>query len=455
MWRNIRDWVSEFPPGRVPLLLLTLAILTGGAVLVRSTTIHERPIQIWTFTYLAQVEFGDTLADHPLRDQIKIQNLGAAMFDRLALAILTQTELPTLVEVEQSRVGRYLRGDQADIPFVDLTSRIEAEGWLGKVVPARFARYAVDGHIFGIPHDLHPIVLVYRPDVLATLGVTPDEIQTWDDLVAVAQRFHRPGARGTSDWRYGIAFQTTEAWDFLMLLWQRGGDVFDTHGNVIIDNPLAVDTLERYVAFFAADPPVAGTKLTSWAEDYQALAGGQFLFYAAPDWQLAAMQQDARTILAGKVQCMPLPAWESGGRRTSTSGGTAMLIPKGAGDPNTAWQLAKDLYFNRAALIERFKNQSIVPALTTVYDDPAFAAPVPFFQDQQLGLLLTRLAHEVPPVNGSPYLPEASKYLNIAMPDVLDGTLTPEAALQHVAAQIKATIARDDAALRAAQQREH
>ncbi len=483
MLHKLQDIVEGFPPGRVPLLLLTLAVLSAGAIIYREAATTDRALTVWTFTHIASEEFKDTLEGHPRwqlvgrgasrmagdegdtappytatatrpgpeRVPVRLSNLGGAMFDRLALAIMTRTELPNLVEVEQAFVGRYLRGPAAHIPFVDLTERLKSEDWYGKVVPARFARYSVEGRIFGIPHDVHPMVLVYRPDVLADLGYTPADLATWEGFKQAARDFYRPGATGTSAWRRGIALHTTEGWDFLMLLWQRGGDVFDAQGDVIIDDPLAIDTLEFYVSLFNEETPVAGGKLSDLIEDCRALANGQFLAYAAPDWMLAAMQLNAETILKGKVKCIPLPAWETGGRRTSTAGGTAMFIPADAKRTDESWTLAKDLYFNEDALIKRFRKQNIIPALTTVYDHSVFDEPLPFFQGQAVGRLLTELAPEVPPINGSPYTPEASKYLDIVIPQVLKGSRTPAEALDDVARKLRAVMARDRAAIQAAQ----
>lgn len=451
MWRRFWDKVDEFPPGRVPLLLLVLAVASGAIVAVRSVLPRSAVLTVWTFTHIASEEFRQRLADHPDRDRIRLVNLGTALFDRLALAIMTRTELPDLVEIEQGHVGRFLRGPVEHIPFVDLTERIEREGWADRCVRARFARYTVGGRIFGLPHDLHPMVLVYRPDVLAALGRRPEDLATWEDFVAAARDFYRPGPLGGAEWRRGLALSTVEGHGFLALLWQRGGDIFDADGRVIIDSPLAVDTLEFYVELLRGDPPAAGPALSSWMEDFAALARGQFLAYPAPDWMLAAMQLDARTLLEGRVRCMPLPAWQPGGRRTSTGGGTALFIPRGCADVERAWATATLLYFDRESLIRRFRTQTIVPPLHTVFDDPVFDEPLPFFQGQRVGRLLTGLAHEVPPVHGSPYMPEAYTLLNSVFADVAAGRRAPAAALAEVARALRAVIARDARAVAAAE----
>jgi ABC-type glycerol-3-phosphate transport system substrate-binding protein len=158
---------------------------------------------------------------------------------------------------------------------------------------------------------------------------------------------------------------------------------------------------------------------------------------------LTTMQLDAADALGGKIRVMPLPAWEPGGRRTSTVGGTAMFIPKGCPRVDEAWALAKFLYFDRESLVQRFRTQNIVPPLQTVYDDPVFDEPVAFFQGQRVGQLLTELAAEVPPVNGSPYSPEGFTLLHSVIPDVVAQRRSPGEALRAVAAELRALIARD------------
>lgn len=406
-----------------------LAVGSGGALLLRGTYSREVALDIWTFTHIAGVEFKERITHHPQAEEIRIQNLGAAMFDRLALSIMTQTELPDLVEIEQSYVGRYIRGPVEHIPFVDLTERIVAEGWDERVVKARFARYSVEGRIFGIPHDIHPMVLLYSPAVLAELGATPDDLATWDALVEVAKRFYRPGAMGTDEWRRGLALSTSEGFDFMTMLWQRGGDAFDAQGEVIINNDVAVDTLAFYMSLLYSDPPVAGSKLTGLIEDWAAVERGQFLVYPAADWMLAAMQLDMQN-MSGKVQILPLPAWERGGRRTSTVGGTAMFIPRGVKDVDASWEMLKYLYFDHQSLMDRFRRQSIVPPLRDTYSDPAFSEPSDFFQGQPIGQLLTELADEVPPVRGSPYLSDAFTLMNAVISDALTVAETEAVRLQ-------------------------
>ncbi len=444
------DWMDSFPPGRVPLLLLVLTIASAAAVAARSAATQEPVATIWTFTHLSAQEFERRLPAHPDGDRIKLHNLGRAICDRLSLAIMTDTGLPDLVEIEQSELGRFLRGPMENLPFVDLTDRVRSEGWDSKCVEARFAKYSLNGRIFGIPHDLHPVVLVYQPDRLKELGYKPEDLTTWADWVAAAGTLSQPGQQGAEDWRYGLALSTVECFDFLMLLWQRGGDVFDAQGKVTLDSELAIETLEFYVSLLKADPPLAGSQLSGWSEDFAALSRGQFVALLAPDWMLATMQLDAGSLLSGSVRCMPLPAWEPGGRRTSTSGGAMMGIPRGCPDVERAWELIKFLYLDQDALVERFRELTIVPPLRSAFDDPAFDQESDFFSGQRVGRLLTTLAEQVPPVQGSAYSPEAYALLNAVFADVIKGQVSPRDALTGVARGLREAIERDRLAVEAA-----
>jgi ABC-type glycerol-3-phosphate transport system substrate-binding protein len=106
--------------------------------------------------------------------------------------------------------------------------------------------------------------------------------------------------------------------------------------------------------------------------------------------------------LSGKMALMPLPAWTSGGRRTSTWGGTGLMIMKQTRHPDLAWELAKYLYFDTAELGGRFMATNILPALKDAWNLPEFDTPFPYYSNQRVGQVYAALAPETPPVYSSP-----------------------------------------------------
>jgi arabinosaccharide transport system substrate-binding protein len=143
----------------------------------------------------------------------------------------------------------------------------------------------------------------------------------------------------------------------------------------------------------------------------KAMKDGLALFYIAPDWRTGSIELEAPN-LRGLFKVMPLPAWEKGGRRTSTWGGSGLAITKSTKDVELAWDFAKLLYFGRAELGRRYAHTNILPALKDSWTLPELAVPRPFFRGQQIGLAYAHVAPDVPEDWSTPYKTRAQDRLN-------------------------------------------
>ena len=170
------------------------------------------------------------------------------MHDKLLAAMLSNFGAPDLVEVEITSIGRFLKGAIDEVGFVDLRPRLESEGWMDRLVVSRFTPWSYRGRIYGIPHDLHPVVLLYRDDLFKAAGVEMTEVKTWDDFIAAGKKATRDlDGDGKVD-QYAIVLDRRTESDYFSLLLQQGGGFFDEDGNVIIDSELAIETLEFFTA---------------------------------------------------------------------------------------------------------------------------------------------------------------------------------------------------------------
>ena len=130
---------------------------------------------------------------------------------------------------------------------------------------------------------------------------------------------------------------------------------------------------------------------------------GLALFYCAPDWRTMQFEFDIPSV-KGKMGLMPMPAWEPGGRRTTTWGGTGLTITKQCKDPDLAWKLAMYLYYDKDQLGPRFAETNILPPLKSAWDLPQFNAPRPFYSGIALGRAYAQLAPQVPEENDNPFM---------------------------------------------------
>ncbi|MCX7765544.1 MAG: hypothetical protein N2246_02415, partial [Candidatus Sumerlaeia bacterium] len=159
-----------------------------------------------------------------------------------------------------------------------------------------------------------------------------------------------------------------------------------------------------------AGPQRIGSDLGSARILTQALEQGYFLSLICPDWRSKFLEVSVPR-LAGKMALMPLPAFERGGRRTSTWGGTMIGITKRCANKELALELAEHLYLNPQELAERFRESNILPPLREAWSHPAFSEPRAYWSNQPIGILYAQLAEQVPPQYTSPFIGTAKAKL--------------------------------------------
>jgi arabinosaccharide transport system substrate-binding protein len=190
-----------------------------------------------------------------------------------------------------------------------------------------------------------------------------------------------------------------------LMLVQHGGNFFSADGDVTFDSEEAADVVCWYVKQIQGRGRIAFP--CGWGQNLsKAMLDGLCLFYICPDWRTAQFEADVAS-LNGKLALMPLPAWEPGGRRTSTWGGTGLAITKQCRDVELAWELAMYLYYQPEQLGPRFAITNILPPLKTAWELPQFSEPRPFYSGIRLGRAYAELALQVPAENDHPYMMKA------------------------------------------------
>jgi arabinosaccharide transport system substrate-binding protein len=403
--------MTRFPYGASAAVMAGLAVASGAYLAARRGQKPRYDLRLWTFAkphgdaYLKMLP--DFLRKHP-SVSVDIQIVaGEAVTSRLQAAFWSNLDVPDLAEVEISWAGSFFRGRLESIGFRDLTERIHQTGLWERIVQARFAPYTTRGRIFGIPHDVHPVMLAYRRDLVEKLGIDVERLRTWDEFVEVGRRVTVPGKRFMME----LPPEGLSALE--VMLFQRGGGYFDAQGNCTLDNEIAIETM-RYYAPLVAGKHRIGNDLGGGQIFTRALEDGYYLFMVAPDWRTKSIEQDVPKV-AGRMALTPLPAFYPGGRRTSTWGGTMIGITNRCADPDLAWELVMHLYLNKEALAEQFRNTNILPPARDLWDHPAYDEPRPFWSNQPLGRLYANLAPETPPQYTSPYIGLAKAKLSEAL----------------------------------------
>lgn len=396
-----------FPYGQAPFWILMLAIGTGLATAVSHRRFTHQPradLVLLTHAKLHADVYREMLPKfeqrHGVRVDIQLLDV-RALRSRLNASFLSGTAVPDLVELNEN-IAFFARGPLEEMGFADLTDWVEETRLQERIIPARFAAYSTRGRIFALPHDIHPVMLAYRADIVEDeLGLNPREWTTWERFAEAAHPLTRDlDGDGRPD-RYALEMPPDGRAYLLILLLQRDGGHFDAEGRVTLDDERTLQTVLWWVRG-ATGPRRFGFDPGTGQPFYRALEEGLVLFYFMPDWRTRMLTEYAPA-LAGKMKLMPLPAWTEGGRRTSTWSATGMAITKRARDPALARQLADYLYLSHERAGEYAARLQILPPGRDTWFDEIFDRPSPYFSGQPFMRLYADLAPDVPPVWVTPY----------------------------------------------------
>src|SRR5213082_997704 len=103
------SFVRNFPLGPVPLLLIFLCAASGAALLTIARPSPRADLDMWVFASTHEAEYRSRLAGWTAPgEKAEVNNLGTALRERLALALLTRQAMPDLFELEWQEVSMFL-----------------------------------------------------------------------------------------------------------------------------------------------------------------------------------------------------------------------------------------------------------------------------------------------------------------------------------------------------------
>ncbi|MDB5327598.1 MAG: putative arabinose-binding protein [Phycisphaerales bacterium] len=407
--------MKEFPLGNAALAMLVVMVLSIGATLLvpAAATAGKPDLVMAIFSpehvaaYRPVVERFEK--ENGCRVQLQLVDQ-KALQDRLQSSLQVGADVPDIVELLGGTLGIFTQARVEDVKLLDLTDRVESDRLKERVVESRFGRWTSRGRIFALPHDVHPVMLAYRRDLCERLGIDVAKLTTWDKFVAVGRTLkdhHLPDDVVGRHYMIDLPYDGSELLKLLLL--QRGGLLFDSNGRVTFDSEAAVDLLCWYARQTRGDNLV-GYSAGGGQSFSKSLIDGLCLFYVCPDWRTRQFESDAPSV-AGKIALMPMPAWEEGGRRTSTWGGSGLAITRRCKKPDLAWKLAMALYYDPASVAARFPETNILPPVKAAWAYPPFDRSSGYFSGQAIGRSFADLAADVPRDYDSAFTSQASNKL--------------------------------------------
>lgn len=383
-----------------PILVMLVVSLVSAVVVARRSQQTGADLDLWVFADSHYKAFVPLVEEYQREHGIDI-NLNVviirAMNVRLASLFMTNPtspDLPDLVEMEIGSIGRYFRAPLEDVGFLPLNDLLHESGWYDRIVEQRFAPWTKQGVIFGVPHDIHPVTITYRHDLYTEAGIDLPAAKTWPEFHKKCLQFREFWKRKVR-YRHPIELQEAAPDNLLVMLQQRGINLVDDHNRLHFTDPKVAETLAFYAQMVIGPRDIAGQSTAVMGAFAKDLSDGNICAFITPDWRVTYIKKYAPE-LAGKMRMMPLPVFEPGDKRTGTWGGTMIGITRGCENPREAWRLIEKLYFSKEGLESRRKLSDILPPVKSLWDDPAYHQPDPYFGGQMANELFIELAREIP-----------------------------------------------------------
>lgn len=360
-------------------------------------------VQMWTFARLHKQMYEPIIATWPAAERPEISLLSMPALERRMLqGFLSETPTADLIEAERRVAARAFVGPLSSVGFTDLTDRLRSEGLLDQINGPSFGPWSSRGRIFGLPHDVHPVMLGYRADIVEAAGINVSSIETWDDFVRVMSPLMSEKDASGKPRRYLLNLWDDKD-DFIeLLMLQGGGGFFEPDGRPSIATDANAKVISTIVSWCHGPGRIAADAPDFTASGNQLKAEGYVVAVFMPDWMCNIWKNELPQ-LAGKVKVMPLPAWEKGGRRTSVWGGTMLGIARTAPNQDELWSIAKRLYLSPELARSLYTVGDIITPVRTFWNDPVFDQPDPYFSGQKKGRAYIDLAPQTPTRTSSPY----------------------------------------------------
>ncbi|MBY0311620.1 MAG: extracellular solute-binding protein [Phycisphaerales bacterium] len=395
---SIRRWSAS-----LGVLVIALLAIGSSIAVVAIPAKSATGVQMWTFARLHKQMYDPIIADWPAESRPQIALLSHPALERRMLqGFLTSTPTADLIECERRSVGRAFVGPLDSVGFTDMTDRLRSEGLLEQINMPSFGPWSSRGRIFGLPHDVHPVMLGYRADIVEAAGIDVSTIETWDDFVRVLGPLMSEKGPDGKPKRYLLNIWEDKEDLIELLLLQAGGGFFDEQERVRIATPTNARVISTIVTWCRGPGRIAADAADFSASGNQLKADGYVVAAFMPDWMCNVWKNEIPQ-LSGKIRLMPLPAWTKGGRRTSVWGGTMLGISKTAPDQERLWKIASKLYLSPELARSLYSTGDIITPVRTLWNDPIFSEPDPYFSGQRKGRDYIALAPDVPMRTSSPY----------------------------------------------------
>ncbi len=243
--------------------------------------------------------------------------------------------------------------------------------------PALWEEMKYQDHTFALPVFTVSYAFFYNKDIFREVGLDPDSPpETWDEVLSISKKMDRIDSSGRIQ-RMGFlpdyrAMQTNTLQTTILMAWQLGAEFLSADGQIVtLDNPETIKALQwvqDYYDQYDMDRIQAFRGSFGYADQNEFISGKIAMMVMDNSFpeQVAKYAPD----LDYGIAVVPtFPGYPS----ASSSGSWWQAIPRGADQPEAAWEFMKYSTEKEMQLAICFNTEeNLFPANRWAAADPAF-----------------------------------------------------------------------------------
>src|SRR5438132_483981 len=189
------------------------------------------------------------------------------------------------------------------------------------------------GKTYGVPILSAPQTLMYRKDMLSGAGVDSSP-STWDDLEQVAMK----ATKRDGDKFVISGFNARPIWQqYMWFLFQNGGDVFTADGQVVVNSPEAVESLDYFSRLFNQDKVASKSSIAAPTANVGAMAANLVAMQLGNQLTVRDFRQNNPSQAANLVVADPI----SKKQQVTTNWTDWLAISRQSKHPDQAWKFVQ------------------------------------------------------------------------------------------------------------------
>jgi ABC-type sugar transport system, periplasmic component len=304
---------------------------------------------------------------HPKAEiDFKVESI---LYEKLQDSLNDKEKLVDIVTVDDE----YIQYLVSKLPgrFLDVTDDVNS--YKDKLIKGKIDNLTFSNKIYGFPWNTSPKVILYRSDIFSKEGINPDDIKTWTDYIDVGKKVSKDTGKkfmaNTNDINNDI---------YLLLANQLGTSYLNKEEKVNFNSKEWTLTLQVAKSLYAEGIIY---ELGSKDDVIDAAKKDKIVSFVANPSYVSSLMQSS-TEYKGKWGVMKLPAFESGGNRDISLGGSNLMINKASLNANLAKEFIKFAITDDKTQIDNMNKYGNFPVITDTYNLVEFNKPIDYFNNR-------------------------------------------------------------------------